>query len=154
MMKKSAGILLFKKQNNDLLLLLVHPGGPLWANKDLEAWSIPKGEFTDEQPLEAAKREFYEETGKSVSGKFIELNTVTLKSGKKVYAWALESDFDTSALISNTFGMEWPPNSGLYKSFPEIDKAEWFSVKEALEKINPGQRDLISQLTLITSKYN
>ena len=146
-MKKSAGILLYKKVNKELLFLLVHPGGPFWKNKDLGSWSIPKGEFTDdEEPLNAAIREFEEETGTKVEGEFIELKPVKLKSGKLVYAFACEHDLDVNSIKSNEFEIEWPPKSGRLKSFPEIDKAAWFTAKEALEKINPPQGNFITEL--------
>ena len=126
---------------------MVHPGGPFWKNKDLESWSIPKGEFTaDEDPLEAAKREFREETGFEVDGDFITLESVKLKSGKTVFAWAVEFDIDVTLVKSNEFEVEWPPKSGSIKSFPEIDKAEWFQAAEALKKINPAQADFIIQI--------
>jgi predicted NUDIX family NTP pyrophosphohydrolase len=146
-LKKSAGILLYKKVNKQLFILLVHPGGPFWKNKDAGHWSIPKGEFSDEEnAFDAAIREFEEETGTRLSGDFIELVPVKLKSGKLVYAWTLESDIDVDAIESNTFEIEWPPKSGILKSFPEIDKAVWFTVEEALEKINAAMGDLILQL--------
>jgi predicted NUDIX family NTP pyrophosphohydrolase len=147
-MKQSAGILLYKRTTGgELVVLLVHPGGPFWKNKDIGAWSIPKGEFTnDEKPLDAAIREFEEEVGVKVSGEFIELKPVKLKSGKVVFAWALEKDIDVSSIKSNEFQMEWPPKSGKIISIPEIDKAEWFTVDEALQKINPAQSNLILQL--------
>lgn len=145
--KKSAGILLYKRINKELYILLVHPGGPFWKNKDTGHWSIPKGEFNDEEnALEAAIREFEEETGTRLSGDFIELVPVKLKSGKTVYAWALEKDINTTTITSNTFEIEWPPKSGTLKSFPEIDRAEWFTAQEALEKINIAMTDLILQL--------
>lgn len=146
-MKQSAGILLYKFIDCTIYFLLVHPGGPFWKNKDLESWSIPKGEFTaDEDPLEAAKREFKEETGFEVDGDFIALEWVKLKSGKTVFAWAVEYDIDVALVKSNEFEMEWPPKSGSMKSFPEIDKAEWFQTAEALKKINPAQADFIIQI--------
>ena len=146
-MKQSAGILLYKIINGDVQVFLAHPGGPFWKNIDLGAWSIPKGEFTDdENPLEAAIREFEEETGTKPHGNFIELDSVKLKSGKTIYAWALEKDLGATSIKSNEFEIEWPPKSGKITSFPEIDKAEWFSVDIALTKINPGQADLILQL--------
>src|SRR5688572_22591295 len=111
-MKKSAGILLYKFNNKTLHVFLVHPGGPLWKNKDNESWTIPKGEYEDENPLEAAIREFKEETGFAVSGKFTELNPVRLKSGKQVIAFACNGDIDPGKIQSNTFNMEWPPKSG------------------------------------------
>ena len=146
-MKQSAGILLYKFVDSTIYFLLVHPGGPFWKNKDLESWSIPKGEFTaDEDPLEAAKREFQEETGFEVDGDFIALESVKLKSGKTVFAWAVEFDIDVTLVKSNEFEIEWPPKSGSMKSFPEIDKAEWFQTSEALKKINPAQADFIVQI--------
>ncbi len=146
-MKHSAGILLYKFVDSTIYFLLVHPGGPFWKNKDLESWSIPKGEFTaDEDPLEAAKREFQEETGFEVDGDFIALESVKLKSGKTVFAWAVEFDIDVTLVKSNEFEIEWPPKSGSMKSFPEIDRAEWFQTAEALKKINPAQADFIVQI--------
>ena len=146
-MKQSAGILLYKFIDSTIYFLLVHPGGPFWKNKDLESWSIPKGEFTEEEdPLEAAKREFKEETGFDVDGDFIELEWVKLKSGKTIFAWAVEFDIDVALVKSNEFEIEWPPKSGSLKSFPEIDKAEWFQTAEALKKINPAQADFIVQI--------
>lgn len=124
-MKKSAGILLYKKHKGRLNVLLVHPGGPFWARKDEGSWSVPKGEFTDDEAaLSAAQREFLEETGQAVNGPFIELGAVRQKSGKLVYAWAAEGELDPENISSNTFEMEWPPRSGKLKQFPEIDKAE------------------------------
>jgi len=150
-MKKSAGILLYKFIDKTIFFLLVHPGGPFWKNKDLESWSIPKGEFTeDENPLDAAKREFYEETGFKLESEsetdFIELDSVKLKSGKTIYAWALEFDIDATLVKSNEFEMEWPPKSGKQQSFPEVDRADWFQTEHALKKINPAQADFIVQI--------
>lgn len=146
-MKQSAGLLLYKFIDKTIFFFLVHPGGPFWKNKDLESWSIPKGEFTDdEDPLEAAKREFLEETGVKVDGDFIPLESVKLKSGKTVLAWALEFDLDVTLIESNTFEMEWPPKSSRMQSFPEIDRGEWFQTEHALKKINPAQDDFIIQI--------
>jgi predicted NUDIX family NTP pyrophosphohydrolase len=146
-LKKSAGILLYKIVNKQLFVLLVHPGGPFWKNKDAGCWSIPKGEFSDEEnAFDAAIREFEEETGTRLNGIFIELVPVKLKSGKVVYAWALERDIEADTVESNTFQMEWPPKSGTLKSFPEIDRAEWFTIEVALEKINIAMADFILQL--------
>jgi predicted NUDIX family NTP pyrophosphohydrolase len=145
--KKSAGILLYKRVHGQLVVLLVHPGGPFSKNKDTGQWSIPKGEFSgDENAFDAAIREFEEETGTRLEGHFMELSPVKLKSGKAVYAWALERDIDADTLVSNTFDIEWPPKSGTLKSFPEIDKAQWFTIDEALEKINEAMGDFILQL--------
>lgn len=145
--KKSAGILAYRKVNKQVEFFLVHPGGPFWKNKDEAAWSIPKGEFNDdEDPLIAAKREFEEETGISINGDFISLSPVRQKSGKTVYAWAVETDIDTANIKSNFFEMEWPPKSGRTQAFPEVDKGEWFKLKEALKKINAYQSGLIEEL--------
>lgn len=152
MMKQSAGILLYQKTNANLRVLLAHPGGPFWKNKDQGCWTIPKGEFTEaENPLDAAIREFEEETGQRLQGDFTPLQSVTLKSGKIVYAWALEQDFDPDKLVSNSFEIEWPPRSGVLKSFPEIDRAEWFSMAEAMEKINVAQHAFLIQLGSLCS---
>ncbi len=146
-MKKSAGILLYRITNTGTELFLVHPGGPFWKNKDLGAWSIPKGEFTDEEePLSAAKREFLEETGFACEGDFKALSPLKQKSGKMVYAWALEKDLDASTIQSNNFDMEWPPKSGRMQSFPEVDKGAWFSPSVAKEKIIPLQAGFIDEL--------
>jgi len=147
MVKKSAGIMLYRFSKEMLEVLLVHPGGPFWAKKDDHAWSIPKGEFTEgEDPLEAAKRELKEETGIEASGTFIALTPVVQKSGKNVFAWALEKDTDPSLIISNSFSMEWQPRSGVRATFPEIDKASWFSIPEAKNKIVAAQFALIEEL--------
>ncbi len=148
-MKKSAGILLYKLSNKEPEFFLVHPGGPFWAKKDAGAWSIPKGEFNDdEDPLSAALREFIEETSIALTidiNKIITLNPVKLKSRKMVYAWAVEGDIDAEKIQSNTFELEWPPKSGKKITIPEIDKGEWFSLIEAKEKINPAQVALIEE---------
>ena len=147
MSKKSAGILLYRFTNDLAEILLVHPGGPFWAKKDLGAWSIPKGEFeANENPLDAAKREVEEETGIKVQGEFIELTPAKQKSGKVIYAWAQQKDINPEQIKSNNFEIEWPPKSGKKKSFPEIDKAAWFEVEDAKKKINAGQVPLITEL--------
>jgi predicted NUDIX family NTP pyrophosphohydrolase len=146
MSKKSAGILLFRFVNKIPEVLLVHPGGPFWKNKDIAAWSVPKGEFENEIPLEAAKREFVEEVGVAVSGKFIELQPSKLKSGKTIYVWAVEGNVDVSQCKSNCFTIEYPPKSGERKSFPEVDKTAWFPLAMAKIKINHAQLNFISQL--------
>lgn len=147
MQKKSAGILLYRRRNDELEFFLVHPGGPFWKNKDVGAWTIPKGEFEDEEEsLDAARREFREETGIAVNGDFIELTPVKQKSGKWVYGWALEYELDLSKMKSNTFEIEWPPKSGKVQAFPEIDKGEWFTEKTAIEKINPAQGAFIIEV--------
>ncbi len=145
--KKSAGILLFRQASGRLEVLLVHPGGPFWAKRDEGAWSIPKGEFTDaEEPLEAAKREFEEETGFHPAGEMIPLAPLRQPSGKLVYVWAMKGDLDPAAVRSNTFSLEWPPKSGQYRDFPEIDQAAWFSLEEAGRRISKGQAPFLSQL--------
>ena len=160
MPKKSAGLLLYRFQNDFFEVLLVHPGGPFWAKKDRAAWSIPKGEFNEEEdPLDAAKRETLEEIGISIeafnyhTSSFIELTPVKQNSGKIVFAWAVESDveendLDAVAVKSNLFEMEWPPKSGKKRSFHEVDKAEWFNLEEAKKRIIPGQVPLIEELAL------
>lgn len=147
MEKKSSGILLYRLINHFLEVLLVHPGGPFWVKKDLNSWSIPKGEFTDEEdPFQAARREFEEEIGTSLSGNFIELTPVQQKSGKRVYCYACEGDIDPKIIRSNTFEIEWPPKSGDNQTFPEIDRGEWFSVSEGKIKINESQSAFIDEL--------
>jgi len=147
MTKKSAGILLYRFREGELQVFLVHPGGPFWARKDKAAWSIPKGEFDDlEAPLEAAKREFQEETGMPVTGDFINLGEIKQPGRKIIYVWAVEGDCDPAAIKSNTFEMQWPPKSGKYKSFPEVDRAGWFSLGAAREKLHKGQVVLIDRL--------
>jgi len=147
MAKKSAGLLLFRERTAGLDVLLVHPGGPFWAKKDDGAWSIPKGEFgDDEEPLTAAKREFEEEMGVPPVGNFVPLEPIRQPGGKLVFAWALQADFDTSRLKSNIFSMEWPPKSGRQQEFPEIDRAGWFPIETARTKILKGQAGLLDQL--------
>ena len=128
-------------------VLLVHPGGPIWAKRDAGAWSIPKGEpEAGEDALTAARREFAEELGRGVDGTFIPLSPVRQPGGKVVHAWAVEADFDTSSITSNTFSMEWPPRSGRQQVFPEIDRAEWFPLDVARQKILAGQTPLLDEL--------
>jgi predicted NUDIX family NTP pyrophosphohydrolase len=147
MPKQSAGLLVYRKRAGRLEVFLVHPGGPFWKNKDAGAWSIPKGEFApDEDPLEVAKREFHEETGMPIDGRFTPLAPVRQRGGKTVHAWAVEADVDPSQVKSNTFTIEWPPKSGKQTEFPEIDRAEWFTPDVAKEKINQQQRALLDQL--------
>lgn len=146
-MKQSAGLLIYRYQKEQLQVLLVHPGGPFWKNKNAGAWSIPKGEYNEnEEGLHAAIRETKEETGYQFSGNFIPLKPIKLKSGKVVHAWALESDFDTTTLSSNFFPFQWPPRSGKMIDIPEVDRAEWFTTEQAKDKINPAQWNLIEQL--------
>jgi predicted NUDIX family NTP pyrophosphohydrolase len=149
---QSAGILLFRK-TQATEVLLVHPGGPFWKNKDIGVWSIPKGEFTDdEDPLVAAKREFNEETGSNIEGDFIPLKPVKLKSGKLVFAWAVEGNMNVDDIFCNTIQIEWP--TGRFISIPECDRGEWFTIEHARQKINPWQVDLLDQLmTLLDGKW-
>lgn len=147
MPKQSAGILMYRRAEGELLVLLVHPGGPFWAKKDLGIWSIPKGEYAGgEDPLAVAVREFAEETGTTPEGEFRPLGEVVQRGGKKVRAWAVEGEFDPAELKSNVFAIEWPPKSGRKQSFPEVDRAAWFPVEQARERILPSQRELIDRL--------
>jgi predicted NUDIX family NTP pyrophosphohydrolase len=146
--KKSAGILLYRFKNKNIQVMLVHPGGPFWAKKDVGVWSIPKGEFDDdEDALVAAKREFEEELGKKVMAeKFMELEHVKSKSNKTIYAFAAQQDFDTTNIASNLCWVDWPPRSGKRIEIPEVDKAEWFDVETAKKKIIGYQLPLIDDL--------
>ena len=147
MPKESAGLLLYRRFRGPIEVFLVHPGGPFWAKKDAGSWSIPKGEIEPgEDALEAAKREFQEETGHTPVGTFQPLDPIRQKGGKIVYAWAAQCDLDSSAVKSNTFSMEWPPRSGKMQEFPEIDRAGWFEIAEARHKILKGQLGLLEQL--------
>ncbi|MCJ8208873.1 NUDIX domain-containing protein [Mucilaginibacter sp. RS28] len=147
MPKQSAGILLYRHRDENLEVFLVHPGGPFFMRKDLGAWSVPKGEFeNDEDPLTAAKREFQEETGHAIDGKFVELQSVRLKSGKQIYCWAVEGDIDADTIVSNVFQIELPKGSGKMISFPEVDRAAWFDIETAKQKANVAQVALITQL--------
>jgi predicted NUDIX family NTP pyrophosphohydrolase len=151
MPKRSAGVILFRRKGPDVEVLLAHPGGPFWKNKDDGAWSIPKGEYDEDQdPLTAAKRELAEETGLSPSGDFIPLGAIRQPGGKVVTAWVVEVNFDTAfdaaRMRSNTFSMPWPPGSGKLQEFPEIDRAEWFPVEIARRKILEGQAGLLERL--------
>ena len=147
MPKRSAGILMYRRPDAGLELLLVHPGGPFWARKDLGAWSIPKGEYSQsEDALAVAKREFEEETGAWPQGDFLPLGELVQPGRKIVTAWAVEGDFDPSGLKSNLFDMEWPPKSGRRQSFPEVDRAQWFSPADARRKILAAQGEFITRL--------
>lgn len=147
MPKVSAGLLLYRFRDALVEVLLVHPGGPFFRSKDLGVWSIPKGEPGEGEALfEAAKREFLEETGFVVDGGYRELTPVKQKAGKAVHAWAIEGDCDPAALRSNTFPLEWPPRSGKRVEFPEVDRAEFFAIEKAREKINPAQVALLDEL--------
>ena len=155
MSQQSAGILLYRLNQASIEVLLVHPGGPFWIKKDSGAWSIPKGEFsTTEDPLTAAKREFEEETGSPISGEFIQLHPIRQKSGKIIQAWAIEGNIDAEHITSNTFELEWPPKSGKKQQFPEVDKASWFTVPVAKQKIIQSQVLLIDQLIDKLESYN
>ena len=145
--KQSAGILLYRLRDTGLEVLLVHPGGPYWVRKDAGAWSIPKGEFGhSEDSLEAARREFHEETGTLPTGSCAALAPLTQRSGKVIYAWAMEGDLDAASIRSNIFTMEWPPRSGRLQDFPEVDRAAWFTMAAAREKLSDGQRGFLDQL--------
>ena len=147
--------MMFKIENNELMIFLVHPGGPYWQKKDEGSWSIPKGEFNDdENAVEAAKREFVEETGYTISGNFMELMPIKQKSGKVVYAWAIENNVDAENIKSNSFIVEWPPRSNKMMTYPEVDKAAWFTVHVAKAKINPAQVPLIDELVTKLNVYN
>ncbi len=148
MPKRSAGILLYRKTGAEPEVLLVHPGGPFWARKDAGAWSIPKGEYDDQEEARAcALREFEEETGTALSpAELIELGSVKQKGGKVVTAWAAEGDIDADAITSNTFTIEWPPRSGRTAEFPEIDRAAWFDLETAREKMIGAQAELLDRL--------
>ena len=153
MPKQSAGLLLFRVVAGNLEVLLVHPGGPFWAKKDDGSWSIPKGELSEGEDLfEAAIREFKEELGSSVTGKAIPLKPLRQPSGKIIYAWGVNGDFDTTTLKSNTFSMEWPPKSGQQREFPEVDRAAWFEIEEAKRKIHQGQVPLMEELERMVSE--
>ena len=148
--KRSAGILLFRRDGDEVEFLLVHPGGPFWAKKDAGAWSIPKGQIeAEEEPRACAIRELEEELGPAPEldpEHLIELGSIKQKAGKVVEAWAAEADFDPASLASNTFSMEWPPRSGSEQEFPEVDRAEWFDLATAREKILPAQAELLDRL--------
>ena len=145
--KRSAGLLLYRQDGRGIQVFLAHPGGPFWSRKDRGAWTIPKGEIGEgEDPLEAAKREFAEEIGIVLDGDFIPLQPVKQRGGKVVAAWAIEGDCDAAAIRSNVFSMEWPPKSGKLADFPEVDRAGWFTLDEAREKIIDGQLPLLDEL--------
>jgi predicted NUDIX family NTP pyrophosphohydrolase len=153
MAKISAGLLMYRMRENELEFLLAHPGGPFWKHRDAGAWTIPKGEIQiGEEPLAAAKREFEEEIGLKPEGTFIELKPITQKGGKIVHAWAFEGDCDTNCIRSNTFQMEWPPRSGKFTTCPEIDRACFFGMTEAKQKINPAQISFLEGLERLLRK--
>ena len=148
MPKRSAGILLYRRPNGEPEVLLVHPGGPYWENKDLGAWSIPKGEYDDaEDPRACALREFEEELGaRPPEGELAALGTAKQSGGKVVTAWAVEGDLDPEGARSNTFTLEWPPRSGVMREFPEVDRADWFTFDDARRRINPAQAVFLDRL--------
>lgn len=147
MKKLSAGLVVYKFENGDLQILVAHMGSPWWAKKDKGAWTIPKGEYTDEEPLAAAKREFKEELGlEPPAGQLIELGSIQQNNNKTVTAWAVEADLDVTNTKSNTVNIEWPPRSGQFQDFPEIDRAAYLSLDAAAEKLVPGQAELLARL--------
>jgi predicted NUDIX family NTP pyrophosphohydrolase len=148
MLKQSAGLAMYRLRGGKIELLLIHPGGPFWTKKDSGSWTIPKGEIEQlEEPFQAARREFEEETGlKPPETGFTPMQPVRLRSRKTVYAWFFEGDWDTSKLNSILFALEWPPRSGVFRDYPEADRAEWFSLSEAKEKIQPGQLPFVEEI--------
>ena len=147
MPKQSAGLLVYRHRGSMLEVFLVHPGGPFWAKKDAGAWSIPKGEFAaEEDALAAARREFTEETGMVVDEPFASLGTIRQAGGKTIHGFSATADFDADKIVSNTFSLEWPPRSGRSAEFPEVDRASWFSLEAAAEKINPAQVEFLMRL--------
>jgi predicted NUDIX family NTP pyrophosphohydrolase len=151
--RRSAGILLYRHTPAGLEVLLVHPGGPFWERRDAGSWSIPKGELADgEDPVARARREFEEETGTALPpGDLIDLGSVRQRGGKVVTAWAVRGDFDPGSLRSNAFELEWPPRSGVRASFPEVDRAEWFTPDRARDKILPAQAELVDRLVALVA---
>ena len=153
MAKQSAGLLMYRYRRGTVEILLVHPGGPYWAGKDSGAWAIPKGEIEQgEDALTAARREFEEETGFKAEGQFCPLSPVRLKSRKVIYAWTFQGDCDPQNVKSMVFSMEWPPHSGKEQQFPEVDRAEWFTVEAAREKVQAGQMAFIEEFARSAGK--
>lgn len=153
MAKRSAALLPYRWRQGRLEVFLVHPGGPFWAKKDQGAWSLPKGEYgPDEDPLEAARREFQEETGHVAEGNFLPLSERRQASGKIITAWAFATDFEAATCHSNTFQIIWPPHSGRSQEFPEVDQAAWFDLATAREKIHPGQRGFLEELAALLAE--
>lgn len=151
--KQSAGILLYRLTAAPEVFL-VHPGGPFWKSRDAGVWTIPKGEFKNEEPaLDAAIREFREETGHALKGPFKPLSPIRQKGGKRVYAWASPGDLDPGTITSNTFELEWPRHSGKMQTFPEVDKGKWFSLEDARTYINPAQIPFLEELAEILTKH-
>ena len=152
MTRQSAGLVLHRTRERTLEIFLVHPGGPFFRNKDAGAWSIPKGEFADgEDALAVARREFEEETGRRIDGRFVALAPVRQRGGKIVHAFAVEGDLALEGLASNAFTIEWPPRSGKMQSFPEVDRYGWFALGEARIKINDAQRSLVEQVAALAA---
>jgi predicted NUDIX family NTP pyrophosphohydrolase len=150
MPKESAGIVVWRRRGDGIEIFLVHPGGPFWAKKDRQGWSIPKGEVdAGEANLAAALREFKEETGQEIAGDFIALPTLTPKGGKTLHAWAVEGEVDAERIVSNEFALEWPPRSGNTKMFPEVDRAAWFALEAARERLHAGQVPLVDALLAV-----
>lgn len=145
---RSAGLMLYRRAPGGLEVLLVHPGGPFWARRDLGAWSVPKGEYADDETaLAAARREFAEELGSPPpAGELLDLGEIRQKGGKTVHVWALDGHLDADRIQSNMFEMEWPPRSGRRQTFPEVDRAAWFALEQARERINPAQAELLDRL--------
>lgn len=152
MARESAGLLMYRRRDEQIEVFLIHPGGPYWARKDKGAWSIPKGEFTDEDALEAARREFREETSFTATGRFEPLEPIKQTGGKIVHAWAVEGDCDADAIESNTFTVQWPPRSGSWRTFPEADRAAWLPLPTAREKILKSQLPLLDQLETMLAR--
>src|SRR5689334_9038285 len=148
MPKLSAGILVYRFRKKEIEVFLCHPGGPFYKNKDNAVWTIPKGEFDDnEEPFTAAKREFNEETGQEIEGDFVAMKPIKYKDGRKiVYVWAVEGNIDATKIKSNTFPLEWPPKSGKFIDVPEVDKGDWFTVEVARQKILPSLSSLLGDL--------
>jgi predicted NUDIX family NTP pyrophosphohydrolase len=152
MPRVSAGLLMYRRRPAGLEVLLVHPGGPFWTSKDLGAWTLPKGEVAEgEDELATARREFEEETGLEPGGELLPLGSIRQKGGKVVHAWAFEGDADAAAIRSNTYHVEWPPRSGQWRTFPEVDRAEWFPLDEARRRINSAQAELIDTLERVAA---
>ncbi len=150
MVAKSAGVLAYRTRGHRLEVLLVHPGGPFWANKDEGAWSIPKGEFgAGENPEDVARREFAEELGVALTAALQPLGDIRQRGGKMVTGFAAELDLDVETITSNSFEIEWPPRSGKHRSFPEVDRAAWFELATAREKVNPAQREFLDRLAAL-----
>jgi predicted NUDIX family NTP pyrophosphohydrolase len=153
--RRSAGLLLYRRNGDDTEVLLAHPGGPLWAKRDAGAWSVPKGEIEpDEEPLAVARRELEEETGqRAPDGDVVSLGEVRQKSGKLVVAWAAEGDLDPSTATSNTFPLEWPPGSGDWIDVPEVDRVAWFGLDEARKRLNPAQVAFVDRLATVIGNH-